>query len=532
MSLSVIFGIFALTGGQVICAPSKSTPSRSYSYIMYDTTVQFLKGQVMPASLHVYQEPGTVVLPPNTVVVLIAKFAPLSPSNASAPNIALLDAIQLFPFPGNPSDPAYQTHIPNFNHPFIFGVGNVLAPAQVLPDGQSRMFNVSIPDYIRDQLHESSLHDTAFATPLLADDIERFEVAASEYDKNEGVGSDVLNNTLPTSIYREIQTFKTLAEKWSALSSMFEHRGNVVQFDILAKLQNARYQGGSMRSFLSQLTEWRNQLLDNDYTLSDSQFVTYITSSLASNTEYRTLISAIEGAAEIANASLTSDVLKRRLIAEHEARNGINSNATTSGSGSTALAASHSKDTKGGKKKKNEYFCTICNVNGHSKERCYAEGGGKAHQAPEWYKKKQAKRLAQEGKTSNTASTTTTTTKTANVSSTTYSCVAEGLLNTSTIAMSATTNEYQGIILDCGASDHFTPYRHLLTDYVEIQEHTRVADNCATYVAGKGTMVVELPMGSGQPSIKLTLTNVYCVPSFVYTLISTTRMDLAGYTIL
>ncbi|RXW11752.1 hypothetical protein EST38_g14103 [Candolleomyces aberdarensis] len=55
--------------------------------------------------------------------------------------------------------------------------------------------------------------DAAFAAPLSADDIEKFEVAACEYDKNEGVGSDVLNNTLPTSIYREIQTFKTLAEK-------------------------------------------------------------------------------------------------------------------------------------------------------------------------------------------------------------------------------------------------------------------------------------------------------------------------------
>ncbi|RXW13047.1 hypothetical protein EST38_g9331 [Candolleomyces aberdarensis] len=48
MSLSFIFGIFALTGGQIIRAPSKSTPSRFYSYIMYDTTAQFLKSQVMP----------------------------------------------------------------------------------------------------------------------------------------------------------------------------------------------------------------------------------------------------------------------------------------------------------------------------------------------------------------------------------------------------------------------------------------------------------------------------------------------------
>ncbi|RXW12896.1 hypothetical protein EST38_g12957 [Candolleomyces aberdarensis] len=98
--------------------------------------------------------------------------------------------------------------------------------------------------------------DIAFATPLSDEAVEKLEDAACDYDKNEGIGSDVLNNTLPTSIYRKIQTCRTLAEKWSALQAMFEHRGNVVQIDILTKLQSARYTSGSMRAFLSQLTEW------------------------------------------------------------------------------------------------------------------------------------------------------------------------------------------------------------------------------------------------------------------------------------
>ncbi|RXW13584.1 hypothetical protein EST38_g12270 [Candolleomyces aberdarensis] len=98
--------------------------------------------------------------------------------------------------------------------------------------------------------------DTAFTTPLSDKAVEKLEDAACDYDKNEGIGSDVLNNTLPTSIYRKIQTCRTLAEKWSALQAMFEHRGNIVQIDILTKLQSARYTSGSMQAFLSQLTEW------------------------------------------------------------------------------------------------------------------------------------------------------------------------------------------------------------------------------------------------------------------------------------
>ncbi|KAJ2921695.1 hypothetical protein H1R20_g15406, partial [Candolleomyces eurysporus] len=371
--------------------------------------------------------------------------------------------------------------------------------------------------------------DIDFENPLESADVDKYEQLASDYDRNKGLGSDVLNNTIPTAIYREIHHLPTLATKWRALQAMFEHRGNTVQINILSKLQAARYTSGSMRAFLSQLTEWRNDLLDNDYQLSDSQFTTYITSSVSTIPDYRMFISAIEGAAEVTGTTITLEVLKKRLIAEHEACNGINSNATTSGSGSAALAASRSKDGKGGKKKKNDYHCSICNVNGHSKERCYAEGGGRHDQAPEWYKKKQAERLAQEAKNANAATTTSTNVKAS------YTCVVEGITRSfNPIALSAAKapDDYQGIILDCGASDHFTPFRHLLTNFVELREHTRVADNRSTYVEGRGTMVVEIPMGKGQAPTTLTLTNVYCVPSFVFTLISTTRMDLAGYSIL
>ena len=105
-----------------------------------------------------------------------------------------------------------------------------------------------------------------------------------------------------------------------------------------------------MRGFLSQLTEWRNDLLDNNYHLSDSQFVTYISSSLSGATDYCMFISAIQGAAEVAGTTLTSEVLKKRLIAEHEARNGTKSNSPSQ-SGSTALAATWSNNNAGKKKK-------------------------------------------------------------------------------------------------------------------------------------------------------------------------------------
>ncbi|RXW16152.1 hypothetical protein EST38_g9701 [Candolleomyces aberdarensis] len=238
--------------------------------------------------------------------------------------------------------------------------------------------------------------DTAFATPLSDKAIEKLKDTAFNYNKNKCIGSD----------------------------AMFKHHRNIVQIDILTKFQSADYTSGSMRAFLSQLTEWQNNLLNNNYTLSDSQFVTYITTSLSTTSDYHMFISAIEGTAKVTSTMLTSEVLKKWLKAEHKARNRTNSNDTTSRLATTALAASCSKDTKGRKKKKSEYFCTICNVNGHSKKRCFAEGGGRHNQAPEWYKKKQVEQL-----TNVNTTLTSTTLKATNVSTVAknHSCAVECL---------------------------------------------------------------------------------------------------------
>jgi hypothetical protein len=83
--------------------------------------------------------------------------------------------------------------------------------------------------------------DTKFENPIALSDVAKYEESASEYDRLEGIGSDILNNTISTSVYCEIHHLPTLAAKWKTLHTMFEHRGNIVQIDILAKLQSARY---------------------------------------------------------------------------------------------------------------------------------------------------------------------------------------------------------------------------------------------------------------------------------------------------
>ncbi|RXW17545.1 hypothetical protein EST38_g8307 [Candolleomyces aberdarensis] len=70
--------------------------------------------------------------------------------------------------------------------------------------------------------------DLTFDEPLEIEEVEKFEQLATEYDRKEGLGSHILNNTIPMSVYREIRHLPTLAAKWEVLQNMFEHRGNVV----------------------------------------------------------------------------------------------------------------------------------------------------------------------------------------------------------------------------------------------------------------------------------------------------------------
>jgi hypothetical protein len=66
-----------------------------------------------------------------------------------------------------------------------------------------------------------------------------------------------------------------------------------------------------------------------------------------------------------------------------------------------ALAVAHGKANKGssekgkggkGKGKKSGLTCLNCNLKGHAHHNCFAKGGGKEHEAPDWWKQKQEAR--------------------------------------------------------------------------------------------------------------------------------------------
>ena len=89
-----------------------------------------------------------------------------------------------------------------------------------------------------------------------------------------------------------------------------------------------------------------------------------------------------------------------------------------------------------------------------------------------------------------------------------------------------------GIIIDSGASHHFSPDRSKFLDYKEFinQEPIRAADGRTFHALGKGDIQVSLPNGDEKPTI-ITLKDVYYSPIMAFTLISVSSVNRARFSL-
>ncbi|KAF9537563.1 hypothetical protein CPC08DRAFT_824701 [Agrocybe pediades] len=198
------------------------------------------------------------------------------------------------------------------------------------------------------------------------------------------------------------------------------------------------------------------------------------------------------------------------------------------------MLANSSKGKGGGKGKakssKANLTCNNCKKKGHSESNCFAEGGGKEKEAPEWWKKKF-------GKDKGTVSANV-----AEQSEVNHSFIA--YLDTppppdpnrnreSPAEVHILTNPQQcpSIIIDCGATNHFTSDRQRLIEYQSITPVNIVVANGSHLSAiGKGDMLVHFPMGSGTSPTPVILRNVHYAPEMAHTLISVACIVRAHFT--
>ncbi|KAI1781810.1 hypothetical protein LXA43DRAFT_1054572 [Ganoderma leucocontextum] len=158
------FGFFALGGGnrrpvQKPVSPSKklhppapasSPPSTWFNF--YSTTIQCSDNtSAPPAEIRIYSPPGDIPHPDNTIAFIVAKVH--TPDTGPI----LLDAICMYPIPGNPLSADYEDRAPDMLHPYVYGLGTTQGKAENLADGKSKGFSVQVVERVRDQQETSSV---------------------------------------------------------------------------------------------------------------------------------------------------------------------------------------------------------------------------------------------------------------------------------------------------------------------------------------------------------------------------------------
>jgi hypothetical protein len=86
-----------------------------------------------------------------------------------------------------------------------------------------------------------------------------------------------------------------------------------------------------------------------------------------------------------------------------------------------------------------------------------------------------------------------------------------------------------GVIIDCGASSHFSPDRSKFVNYSEIDpELIQAADGHTFSTTGKGDICVNLLMHNKSPTKMVVLKDMFYAPQMAFTLISISRLDKGG----
>jgi hypothetical protein len=186
----------------------------------------------------------------------------------------------------------------------------------------------------------------------------------------------------------------------------------------------------------------------------------------------------------------------------------------------SALAARTKKsgNSKGKKKVKGklDITCKNCKKTGHGKPDCYAKGGGKEGQGPK-------QKRAAKGKEPDTAVVTTDNDE------------RELFMFTCTSDYSAIMNKLDvpksrlGTCIDSGASRDYCPDRSKFITYKAVNRKITTADGRTLRVIGMGDLEIKLRNGSGKT--KTVFKDAIHTPDMVFTLISISRLDNAGFSV-
>lgn len=176
------------------------------------------------------------------------------------------------------------------------------------------------------------------------------------------------------------------SEMWNAILARFTSTDPLARSLALSELRNKKITGDTpIKLQLAELRSLRADYINSGGALSETEWHNIIIESLTGIwSQFVILGNSITDPEKLIN-SLKSEEKRKILIGDMKpfttAMNNADSSQPISGTESALIATT-------GTKMKNMRVCANCEQPGHSKARCYAPGGGKESEAPDWYREK------------------------------------------------------------------------------------------------------------------------------------------------
>jgi hypothetical protein len=369
--------------------------------------------------------------------------------------------------------------------------------------------------------------------PLNEDEIELYETKLDEYAQKQAQVRDIIYETVSQSAFAQIKGERTAAELWKRLVTINEHKNADVYGATLNRLMWMQCsEDDDARKHITAMTNLKDSLAEMGNPLTDQMFSAYIRQSMPKS--YSSLFTSIAAASSMTGRPYTSDMLIQQIYSAADTAEAMKANDARVES---AMAAYREKDKRKGKKgrgpkKDKGPLCENCNLLNHMKPDCWRKGGGKEGQAPTWYVEKMKKNSA-----SKAANAVESEDDEENV--VLLSCINDDDENVVLAVTSDFKHEAEAlavapattpVIVDCGASRHFSPNQSKFSDFTKIApEPIRAADGRTFSAPGKGNISIVFPMGKGQKPTNVLLTGVYYSPDMAYNLISVSRLDRTGH---
>jgi hypothetical protein len=219
--------------------------------------------------------------------------------------------------------------------------------------------------------------------------IKEWKAELKEWKRGEAIVKQQIAATIPDSLFMKIRNKGTALEIWDALRGDFQNKSRMVAVDLRRRLQQERCaEKGDVREHFSKLRLMREDLAAMGHAPGDDELYAIILGSLPYS--FEPFISALNATSSVLGTILSPDELMNAFTDEYDRRNIGKSSKKEENVAFSADNGGKGRDFKRGN-------CYNCDKPGHRKDDCWAVGGGKEDQKPNWLKEKEKWQKEKEG---------------------------------------------------------------------------------------------------------------------------------------